>query len=620
MKQIKQLLVIMISFVVVLSYPAGAFAAGENPILISNQSVYGSVGETTGVYERVRSKQMLNHAAPEDPVDVVKPLNVTENRTKLLGSGSSQRQTIRAEEKAGISKTFHAWNPTGEKYNRVTAKLSYAGSHTNVWVADQQITTAQAEELGKAFDNHIYTSDVTYFGEPAPDNSKVNIVCYTIPSDDSADNAYVAGFFNPNDLTTETDSNRSEMIYIDVHPLMEAANGQLDVSLAYPTLAHELQHLINFSQRVLKDHHDPLDPWIDEGLSMAAEQLYLGQPLQDPLNYYNEDPLDTIRNGLSPLNWHYDGDSLSNYSLSYLFFQYLRAQVNSAHRTDVYKQLIQDPNTGYRAVQDVIHRDIRSNLTFGQFMTDFRLALYYNHFSGRYGFGDLLGHPMLRRNMALGQSSQLTGGGGILVPGHTKIHQSSNHDFQYLNLTPAGPKPLFSDPLSSRQITVTNNKGHYDRVSVKGLHSGDTVRVYSSSHHGLKKQTARGRSTTLYLRQLGSRSGFVYVSVAHANTRESRWTRGYFKGERSATLRRNQIRIYNYRHHYDRVKVYGLKKWDCIRVYNSRKHLIARKYAHGRSLTAYIRQLGRRSGHIYVTVAHDHMSQSYKRYARFRGE
>ncbi|WP_010631589.1 hypothetical protein [Sporolactobacillus vineae] len=621
MKQIKQLFVIMIAFVVVVSYPAGAFAAGANPILISNQSVAGSVGETTGVYERIRSKQVLNHAAPAEPVDVVKPLNVAENQSRLLRSGSSQSQQIRAEVKAGTSKTFNTWNPVNGNYGSVDAELAYSG-RANVWVAGHQITTAQAEKLGKEFDQHIYPSDVTYFGPPAGKigNGKVNIVCYNIASGDSGDSAYVAGFFNPMDLTSEKGSNRSEIIYIDVHPLMDTKNGSLDVTRAYSTLAHELQHLISFSRRVIVNQGYPLDPWIDEGLSMAAEQLYLRQPLNDRLDYYNVDPFNSIRNGLSPFNWHYDGDSLSNYSLSYLFFQYLRAQVNSAKQKEVYDQLIQDPNSGYRAVQDVIHQDISSHLSFGQFMTDFRLALYYNNVSGRYGFGDLLGHSLIARNFARGQSSQLTGGGAVLVPGNTKIHQSSSRDFQYLNLTPDGPRSLFSGPLSPHQVSVINHTGHYDRIYVKGIHSGDIVRVYSSSHHGLKKQTSRGSSTTLYLRQLGRRSGFVYVSVEHANTRESRWTRGYFSGERSATLSRSRIRIYNYRHHYDRVKVYGLIKGDCIRIYNSRKQLIARKYAHGRSLTVYIRQLGRRSGHIYVTVAHFHMNQSYKRYAGFRGE
>lgn len=623
MKQIKQVLVTLIAFLLILNYPASAFAAQGNAILISNQSVNGNASTNTGIYEVVRSNHVLSKS-PSEPVDVVKPLDVAENRTKLLKIGQTQPPQVRSDVKTGDKETFNAWNPANGQYSSVKAELDYSGAHANVWVVNQLITPEQAQVLGNEFDSRIYASDTAYFGKPADKigNGKVNIVCYDITSG-SGDGSYVAGYFNPIDLTLGTaanPSNRSEIIYLDVHPLMDTDNGTVDVSQAYSTLAHELQHLISFSQRVLVNNDYPLDPWIDEGLSMAAEQLYLGRPLTDRTDYYNADPFDSVRNGLSLLDWSYYGDSLANYSLSYLFFQYLRAQVKPADQTGVYNQLIQDPNTGYKAVQDVIHRDIRSNLSFGQFMTDFRLALYYNNANGRYGFGSILGHTMLARNLANGSISQLTGGGAVLVPGSVRIHQNSSHDLQYLNLTPGGPVPLFSGPLSVHQIAVTNNTGHNDSVYVKGLHKGDVISVYSSSHHKLKQQTSRGSSTTLYIRQLGSRSGYVYVSVTHPNTRESSWTRGYFSGERSAALSRSQIKIYNYRYRYDQVRVYHLQKWDYLRIYTSKGKMIASKYAHGSSLTLYIRQLGRRGGHIYVTVAHTHMTQSNKRYAGFGGE
>lgn len=58
---------------------------------------------------------------------------------------------------------------------------------------------------------------------------------------------------------------------------------------------------------------------------MAAEQIYTGAPLNDRIDYYNEDA--DITKGHSLLYWDYEGDTLANYSLSYLFMEYLKATV-----------------------------------------------------------------------------------------------------------------------------------------------------------------------------------------------------------------------------------------------------------------------------------------------------
>lgn len=114
-----------------------------------------------------------------------------------------------------------------------------------------------------------------------------------------------------------------------------------------------------------------MDTWMDEGLSMAAEQIYENQALQDRIDYYNYDT--DITNGHSLLYWDYDGDTLANYSLSYLFMQYFKIQCGQGDR--IFKELIDDPHSDYQAVQDMIQKYIDPNLTFGKFMTDFRAAL-----------------------------------------------------------------------------------------------------------------------------------------------------------------------------------------------------------------------------------------------------
>ena len=71
---------------------------------------------------------------------------------------------------------------------------------------------------------------------------------------------------------------------------------------------------------------------------MAAEHMLFGAQT-NRINYYNYDPYDSIKNGHSVAYWDQNGDTLANYALSYLFFQYMRVPVSYTH-LDVYKRQV----------------------------------------------------------------------------------------------------------------------------------------------------------------------------------------------------------------------------------------------------------------------------------------
>src|SRR5699024_11164677 len=152
-------------------------------------------------------------------------------------------------------------------------------------------------------------------------------------------------------------------------------------------IVHEFQHMVNYNENVIKENAGMQDTWITEGLSMAAEHLYTNKPRMERINYYNRS--NSITNGHSLLYWDYNNDTLSNYSLSYLFFQYLKVQANVGE--SIYKEIIQNDNNDYRAIEDIIKKYIDKNMTFGEFMTDFRIALTLNESSGKYGFKSMEG-------------------------------------------------------------------------------------------------------------------------------------------------------------------------------------------------------------------------------------
>jgi hypothetical protein len=90
---------------------------------------------------------------------------------------------------------------------------------------------------------------------------------------------YVAGFFNSEDFNNSSDpnSNQGEIFYSvvpDPTGTVSCVHTVSDLSYSVPaTFLHELQHLIDFSTHVVLHGGQPETGWLDEGLSINAEEL-----------------------------------------------------------------------------------------------------------------------------------------------------------------------------------------------------------------------------------------------------------------------------------------------------------------------------------------------------------
>ncbi|MDL5039756.1 Ig-like domain-containing protein [Heyndrickxia coagulans] len=423
MKKVRFVLYVLLTFSLIIGLPVGAQASSGDTNyyeLISNESTDGSVSEYTGSFrinnDAYADSKNLSPSAYR--MDYVAPFDTEKNQNKAL---KKETKSIKKDYVKGDSKSFYVQNLETNEFSSISATLLYSGAHANVWVNNNDITEDEATLLGNEFDNKIYRLDVDNFGLPSDvdQNGKVNILCYDIQDGFSGSGGYVAGYFSPRDLYNDSYSNESEIFYIDTYPLM-GMSATKDVSQAYSTLAHEFQHMINFNQKVFVQGLTDMDTWMDEGLSMAAEQIYTGAPLNDRIDYYNEDA--DITKGHSLLYWDYEGDTLANYSLSYLFMEYLKAQCGQGNT--IYKELISDPHTDYQAVQNIIHKYIDPNLSFGQFMTDFRAALVLKEDTGLYGFKGDTAFDGLKVKTYSGSSINIKGGGSIVKA------LSSKDDFQ----------------------------------------------------------------------------------------------------------------------------------------------------------------------------------------------
>lgn len=173
----------------------------------------------------------------------------------------------------------------------VTASLSYVGTNVLLYIdtlaAANGFTSAQLQAFGTLFDQTLYPIDTTAFGPTSDVDQNGHIIMLMSPAVNRlttasacATNGYVAGFFDEEDLSgsaADSNSNHGEIFYSvapDPSGTASCAHPVDDVGFSVPsTFLHELQHLISYSQHVVVHGGLPEQGWLDEGLSIAAEEL-----------------------------------------------------------------------------------------------------------------------------------------------------------------------------------------------------------------------------------------------------------------------------------------------------------------------------------------------------------
>ncbi|GEM_PF-2357496 len=323
------------------------------------------------------------------------------------------------------------FNTNPYTYGVTTARLAYIGTKVEVWVGcttTVNFTDEMAKQIGEEFDDNIYslvTENFFYTESDVNGDGKIAILCFDIQDTYAGSGTgYVGGYFAPDDLNLAMlDSNQMEIFYIDTYPTMTKDKSvPPDVTKAYSTLAHEFQHMVNCNRAMIEKSESTggdMDTWLNEALSMAAEHMYNGVQ-SGRIDYYNKS--DAIRNGRSLLNWANDEGILANYALSYLFGQYLRTQVEQAlgevkegqEEVKLFREIIEDSAGGYEAVENVIKKHINADLSFGEFMTNFRAAMLLKANTGYYGFGGETAFDALSTPLYTGESTELYGGGAVV--------------------------------------------------------------------------------------------------------------------------------------------------------------------------------------------------------------
>ncbi|WKY44089.1 lectin like domain-containing protein [Eubacteriaceae bacterium ES2] len=408
-------------------------------LLITNESTDITTPESTGTLPAVSASAQTETASEDTEPRGIDRLVRFDTGYDLSSLDLSTLETSETYV-LGDTHSFYVTSETEDDPAPITGRCAYDGQSVQVWVDNAEdavvkLTDDQATEIGAEFDSIIYplVTENFYAVSDLDGNGKVAILCFDIDNDASLaelPDVYTAGYFDPIDLLPEgysdQPSNQMEIFYIDTYPAMMESYDNLDVdhpdiSRAYPVLAHELQHMASYNCDVLVEGNpDWNDIWMDEALSMAAEDLYFetkgtdNQTRTDIIRWYNNDNAAEIAAGKSLLDWD---NTMANYDLSYLFSQYLRTRIDQAQGDGQgilsYHDILTDSCNDYQAVEHVIQKQIDENLTFGQFMTQFRAAILLKADSGPYGFNGEDGFDELETQLYPDTQAQLKGGGAI---------------------------------------------------------------------------------------------------------------------------------------------------------------------------------------------------------------
>ena len=339
------------------------------------------------------------------------------------------------------SKTFRALNMVTDKYYDVPAKLLYVGERCTIWGEEaSHVSPSTAHDMALTYDNTIYPRMMNVFnsGETFTEGGKVvardpmELADYYGDGDGklcillldikdgyngSTNTSYVGGYFSTINLYskgTYPNSNECDMIYVDTYPVIPGSDD------SNGTLAHEMQHLMNYVITLAKRGGHSMDTWINEGLSTSAEWVWNGKQARGRVDWYMDNkPLGLIPEGNNFYVWDNHRDNtyaiLDDYATAYLFFQWLRLQAGS---TNIYKEIINSTLSDYRAVTAAAGQAISSDYSsnWGLLLRDWFAANYINAPSGRYGYKN---DPTLRKILiwslsdTAGKSYSLAPGEGI---------------------------------------------------------------------------------------------------------------------------------------------------------------------------------------------------------------
>ena len=280
------------------SYRLNSSAAASASIVSSSESVVAnraastgpfasSSGPQTGALQRRFDGQLRERARSRIAAGAWTP--PSSDRAPPSNRASSAAATVPS---VGSVRAFRVLASTsGTAFSTVGARLAFAGANVLVYIDTLApaggFTGDQLQAFGTLFDQTLYPLDTAAFGPPSDVDGNGHVLMLMTPAvnaltkaADCQTNGFIGGFFDEEDVgggPADTNSNHGEIFYSivpDSTGASSCAHTATSVGLTVPaTFLHELQHLISFSQHFVLHGGRAEYGWLDEGLSIVAEEL-----------------------------------------------------------------------------------------------------------------------------------------------------------------------------------------------------------------------------------------------------------------------------------------------------------------------------------------------------------
>lgn len=319
-------------------------------------------------------------------------------RARLLENTDFQEQlkasSFPGEMIVGETETgFQVYNFAASTYEYRVGRLVGQGKRCNLYVEKGMENILKGDsgqiysQIINTFDNKVFPTVTAWFGEPVipsqfawPDD---RIYIFLLDIRDQFDNGYVAGYFDHRDLEGVL-GNQKPVFFMDLNP-GEPGDPDDKNNSFYRTLAHEFQHMVNFSIR--HSHGIPdQERWLDEGLAMFSEYIFseeLGSdkeriPPTPHFERFVENPAVNLISD-SKESWFREDRLFRQYGASFMFVAYLIEKYGGATRAmqqGFLREFVKNPDAGIQGINNFF---THLNINFTQIFAAFTLAMHLDN-------------------------------------------------------------------------------------------------------------------------------------------------------------------------------------------------------------------------------------------------
>jgi hypothetical protein len=266
---------------------SGAVAARGGPRPAASRPLLSRRQGTSALAFHARLRDMEREAASE-AARAPAPLSAARASTPPPSLGDTRVFNVLASGDATGNK------PTD--YVQVTGTVKYVGTHTAIYLDNAApsptYSAGDLQAMGSMFDAHLYAIDTVAFGRESDiDENGLVLILLTdrvTKLVSCTGGSSVVGFFLPFDLSpSHIGSNGGEVFYgLVPDPSCDLTVEDATTSLP-PVVSHEFQHMISYNQHVLVRGGSTEETWLNEGLSMFAEEL-AGRQVPDAVCFQND--------------------------------------------------------------------------------------------------------------------------------------------------------------------------------------------------------------------------------------------------------------------------------------------------------------------------------------------